>query len=176
MTKALKGEAGLTYGSLWSVSRYVRAPASEAQRLEAFNALIGDVAPPLRSDVIALGPNAAAYANFYNAVLLLNLYTEPAQARDEAQVNPALDDPAFRARASAVAKDSLMGSDGQRSFDTMRVMVDVLKEMQHGDALVALNQARATFAANRNSYPAASQPYVDDLIRRIDVATTPYFR
>lgn len=176
MTKAIKGEAGLTFGSLWSVTRYVRGPATEAQRLEAFNVLIGDVAPPLRSDVLALNANAGAYANFYNAVLLLNLFVEPAQQRDEIQVNPLLDDPAFRARVIQVAKDSLMSSDGQRSFDTMRVMVDVLKEMQHGDALIALNQARSYFATNRNSFPVASQPYVDDLIRRIDVATSPYFR
>ncbi|MFT3709799.1 MAG: zinc-dependent metalloprotease [Archangium sp.] len=176
MTKQLKGERDLTFADVFSVTRYVRAPATEAQRLEAFNALIGDVAPPLRADVTALSPNAAAYANYYNAVLLLNLFTEPANVRDETQVNPSVQDAAFRARAVQVAKDSLLGSDGNRSWETMRVMVNVLKEMQHGDAMIALTQARSYFSTNRNAYPVASQPYVDDMIRRIDAATTPYFR
>lgn len=161
---------------MFLITRYVRGPSNEAQRLEAFNALLGDVAPPLRADVIALGPNAAAYADFFNALLLSNLFVDPAERRDEIQVAPLLNDPAFRARAVQVAKDSLMGSDGYRTWGTMYVMVDVLKAMQQGDAMVALTQARSYFATNRNNFPVASQPYVDEMVRRIDVATTPYFR
>ena len=42
-------------------------------------------------------------------------------------------------------------------------------------ALLALTAARAHFAANRDGYTAASQPIVDDLIRRMDIAMSPYF-
>lgn len=175
MRVALTGATQVQYRDIFPITRYVRGAPTEAQRLEAFNALIGDTAPPLKPEVLALNANAGAYANFYNAVLLLNLFVDPAPYRDEIAVDPLLNDPAFRARAIEVAKNSLMGSDGQRTLQTMRVMVNVLKAMQHDDALVALNQARATFAANRAAYPANVQPLIDDLIRRIDVATSPYF-
>lgn len=172
---ALAERSQLTYGQIFAITRYVRGAATEQQRLEAFNALIGDVAPPLAADVTALGPNAAAWANLYNALLLENLFVAPQGYRDDIAVNPPLYDAAFRARVVEVAKNSLLGTDGNRSLDTMRTMVDVLKAMQHGDALTALASARATFAANRNSYPVATQPYIDDLIRRMDLAMSPYF-
>lgn len=172
---SLAERSQLTYGQIFAITRYVRGAANEQQRLEAFNALIGDVAPPLAADVTALGPNAAAWANLYNALLLENLFLAPQGYRDDIAVNPPLYDAAFRARVVEVAKNSLLGTDGNRSLDTMRTMVDVLKAMQHGDALTALASARATFAANRNSYPVATQPYIDDLIRRMDLAMSPYF-
>ncbi|MGV3619481.1 MAG: hypothetical protein ACO1OB_01615, partial [Archangium sp.] len=171
---AFKGQpldARIVYG----VTRYVRAPQTEAQRLEAFNILIGDTAPPMRADIIALDTYASRYAEYLNAAFLLNLFKETREYRDEIAVNPAFNDPAFTARVVTVARESLMSTDGQRTFDTMRMMVDVLKAMQNADAYVALTTARAYFANNRSSWPANVHPYIDDLIRRIDVATSPYF-
>ena len=175
MRQALLQQRDLTYLDMFPLTRHVRGAQDEAARLEAFNALIADTAPPLKPEIIALGPLAAAYADFYNAVLLTNLFVVPGDYRDEIQVNPPLQDPAFRARVVEVAKNSLQSSDGQRSLMTMRAMVDVLKAMQTDDALVALTSARASFVANRAAYPANVQVLVDDLVRRIDVATTPYF-
>ncbi|MDP2272702.1 MAG: zinc-dependent metalloprotease [Archangium sp.] len=166
----------LTLPDVFALTRYVRAPVSEAQRLEAFNALVSEVAPPLRADVLALGPHARAIADIYNALFLTNLFLDPAARRDEIGVNPYLEDPAFRARVIEVAKNSLLSSDNQRSFETMRLMVDVLKAMQHADALAALNSARASLVATRPNWPASVQPLADDLIRRIDVACSPYFQ
>ncbi len=173
--KALAAQQALLVTDVFPLTRHVRGAANEAQRLEAFNALIADTAPPLKAEVLALTPTAGAYANFYNAVLLSNLFLTGAANRDEIGVNPSLDDAAFRARVIEVVKNSLTGSDGQRSLDTMRVMVDVLKAMQQGDALIALNAARASFVASRANYPVSVQPLIDDLIRRIDLATSPYF-
>lgn len=175
LREALAERAGFTYGQVFPLTRYVRGAANEQQRLEAFNALIGDVAPPLKPELIALGVNAAGWANVFNATLLSNLFLAPVEYRDELGVNPLLNDPAFRGRVIEVTKNSLLSSDGYRSLDTMRTMVDVLKAMQHGDALIALTDCRAAFAAQRNNYPAGTQPYIDDLIRRMDVAMTPYF-
>ncbi|PZR12002.1 MAG: hypothetical protein DI536_16900 [Archangium gephyra] len=171
---AFKGQP-LDARAFYAVTRYVRAPATEAQRLEAFNILIGDTAPPMRADIIALDTYANRYADYFNAVFLLNLFKEGPEYRDEIAVNPAFNDPAFTARAVTVARESLMSTDTQRTFDTMRMMVDVLKAMQNADAYVALTTARSYFATNRNSWPSNVQPYIDDLIRRIDVATSPYF-
>ncbi len=174
--RAAFNAAPLDARHVWAVTRYVRAPVSEAQRLEAFNILVGDTAPPMRQDIIGLGQYANRYADFFNAALLANLFLEAPEVRDEIRVNPAMYDPAFSARVVTVARESLTSSDGQRSFETMRIMVDVLKAMQTADAYVALTTARSYFATNRNYFAAEAQPLVDDLIRRIDVACSPYFK
>lgn len=176
LRRDLAGTPGLTYADLFVMTRYVRGPQTEAQRLQAFNALVARTAPPLSADTLALGTDAAAYADLYNALFLHNLFVDPAGYRDPIGVNPALNDAAFRARVIQVVRDSLQGSDGHRSFETMRLMVDVLKEMQHNDALAALNGARASFVANRAAYDVSVQPLIDDLVRRIDAASSPYFR
>lgn len=161
--------------AVYAVTRYVRAAPTEVQRLEAFNILVGDTAPPMKAEVIALDTYANRYADYFNAVFLLNLFKETREYRDEIAVNPPMFDPAFSARVVTVARESLLSSDNQRSFETMRMMVDVLKAMQTADAYVALTTARSYFSTNRNSWPTTVHPYVDDLIRRIDVATSPYF-
>jgi len=53
--------------------------------------------------------------------------------------------------------------------------ISSIETMQRGDALIALTDARATSSANRSSYSPASLPYIDDLIRRMDLAMSPYF-
>jgi hypothetical protein len=166
----------ITFAQVHRLSRYVRAAPTEAQRLEAFNAMVADLAPPLSAEVQALGPNAAAWANQLNAAVMKNLFVDPVLYRDPIGIDPPLTDAAFRARVIAVARDSLMSSDGFRSFDTMRVMVDVLKAMQTPDALAALTSARAYFATNRAAFSPEVVPLVDDLIRRMDLAMSPYFR
>ena len=57
----------------------------------------------------------------------------------------------------------------------MRSMVTVLKEVQQTDAYLALGDARAHFASIRANQTPANQAVIDDLIRRIDLATSPYF-
>ena len=172
----LGGDASaMTYETLWSLTRYVRGPASEAQRLEAFNALMADVAPPMPAHVTALGAQAEAQADAYAQVFLRNLFVDPATHRDAVRVNPAMTDPAFVARSVEVAKNILLLSDGKRSFASMLVMIDVLKAMQHPEALAALRSARDALAASRASWVPANQPLNDELVRRIDLACSPYF-
>lgn len=174
LRQALTGQRGLEYADLWEVTRYVRAPRSEAQRLEALDLLVGDVAPPLKAEVIALGPTAGGYADFYNAVLLANLFAAP-KYRDPVQRDVAMDDASFRARLVQVARDALKGTDGYRSALTMRTMVDVLKAVQHADAYLALTDARGHLVSLRASATPQGQVTIDDLVRRIDLATSPYF-
>ncbi len=165
----------LTFGDIHRITRYVRGPQDEAQRLEAFNALIGDVAPPLQPAITGLSPNAAAWADAVAQIVLSNLFLDGAEYRDELQVNPSLVDATFRARVIAVAKGILTNSDRQRSFEARRTAVDVLKRMQTYDALQALIEAKAPIAAERATYNATGQALCDDLTRRIDVSISPYF-
>ena len=171
----MAGTGRFGYPDFHRITRYVRGPKDEAQRLEAFNVLMGDVAAPLKPEVVALGPDAAAYADLLAQLALSNLFLDGVQYRDEIQVNPALGDAAFRARVIAVAKDIIVNSDRQRSFEARRVAVDVLKRLQTHDAYTALLEAKAPIAAERATYSALGQALCDDLTRRIDLSVSPYF-
>jgi hypothetical protein len=171
----LAGTGSLTYGDLQQVTRYVRAPSSEAERLEAFNTLLGQLAPPLAPDVTALSTNAAAWADVLAATMLKNLFLDPAAWRDPIAVTPALTDATFRARVIEVSKNILVNSDQVRSFETRRVAIDVLKALQTADAYQALLDARASLVTERATYNALGQALVDDLTHRLDLACTPYF-
>lgn len=171
----IAGTGGFGYPDLHRITRYVRGPQDEAQRLEAFNVLMADLAPPLKPEILALGADAAGYADLLAMVALSNLFLDGVQYRDEIQVNPALADATFRARVIAVAKDLVVNSDRQRSFDARRVAVDVLKRLQTYDAYQALLEAKAPIAAERATYSALGQALCDDLTRRIDLSVSPYF-
>jgi hypothetical protein len=172
----LAGANNLTYGDIFRLTRYVRGPESEAQRLQAFNALIGDVAPPIQPGVTALGSNANAWADLLGGTLLANLFLDPAAYRDGVQVNPALTDDTFRARVIAVASGILTNSDGIRSFEMRRIAVDVLKVMQTNDAYQALLAAKTAITAERATLTAQGQALDDDLLARINAETSPYFQ
>ncbi|MEW5740862.1 MAG: zinc-dependent metalloprotease [Myxococcota bacterium] len=167
---------GVTYADIHTITRYVRAPSTEAQRLEAFNILMSEVAPPLRADVLAMGPNAEAWADTLAVAFLQNLFVDPAEWRDPIAANPYLGDPTFHARVVAVAKNMLINSDGHRFIANRRVVVDVLKAMQTNEAYDALVTARAALVTERSRYNAQGQAQMDDLIRRLDLACSPYFR
>ncbi len=167
---------GLSYWAIWGVSRFVRAPKDDAQRIEALNALMSDVAPPLSPEVLALSPTAAAHADYLAALLLQNLFTSTWQYRDEITLNPAMTDPAFAHQVAAMAKNIMINSDGHRSLDTRYSMVAVLKEMQSVAAYQALVSGRAALVTERAGYTPEDQALIDDLIRRIDLANSPYFR
>ncbi len=173
--KAISGKRDLQTQDAWPLTRYIRAPSSEAQRLEAFNLLIADTAPPLKPEIVALTPSAWAYADFYNASLLVNLFASPVAYRDPIGAAPLMNNVAFRSRVVEVARNSLKSSDNYRTGLTMRSMVTVLKEVQQTDAYLALGDARAHFASIRANQTPEKQAVIDDLIRRIDLATSPYF-
>ncbi len=165
----------LTYGDIWRLSRYVRGPVDETQRLAAFNALMGETAPPLSAATLALGTNAGPMADLVARVLLSNLFLDDPMYRDPIQVDPSVNDQTFRLRVIEVAKNILIDSDSQRSFESRRVAVDVLKRLQALEALQALNDARPVVVAQRANYNNYGQSAIDDLVRRIDLATNPYF-
>jgi hypothetical protein len=59
--------------------------------------------------------------------------------------------------------------------DSVVTMVDVLKVHQTYEAFVALRDAQALVESELESATAEDEPLVDDLLRRIDVALTPYY-
>jgi hypothetical protein len=78
-------------------------------------------------------------------------------------------------QALADLTSSLNNSDATYSFETRRAAVDILKMYQSNDAYNALRNARQSIAAAKATLSAADQALTDDLLARIDRATSPYF-
>jgi hypothetical protein len=171
---SLKGN--LYFNQIFPVTRYVRGGNNAAQKLQAFNILMGRVAPPLSAETVALSPRAALYGDLLARVFLRNLYLDPKTSRDEIATNPSLSDPAFRARLLAITKDILVNSDGYRTFESRRMMVDLLKLFQTLDSYQTLLDARAVLVEQRTAATDRGlQLALEDLMSRVDAASSPYF-
>jgi Met-zincin len=70
----------------------------------------------------------------------------------------------------------LTNSDGVRSFESRRQVVDLLSNRQTTDALTRLLAARTTIAAHVIGLSTVDAILTRDLLARIDHATSPYFR
>ncbi len=154
---------------------FVRA-GRDGQRLQALNLVFAQVQAPLTASSVAVGANAGAYADFLQSLLLSRLYVDPADQRGNITVNPPSTDADVQNALITLTNNDMMNSDGYRSFDEMRPTVDVLKAMQSLAALQVLENARTYWQGQRASQPANVQLAIDDLIARINVATTPYFQ
>ncbi len=132
---------------------------------------------------IAMGADAAkaavgkpTYAQTVDGLthmVLARLYLDPPAARGYIADLPSY--PEVNDAALADLAKSLGNADGTFSFETRRAAVDILKLFQSNDAYAALRSARATIAAARASLSADQQALTDDLLARIDRATSPYF-
>lgn len=71
----------------------------------------------------------------------------------------------------------LVNVDGVRSFESRRAMVDLLKARQNAEALAMLRDARAALVASLagGGMSATEVSLTQDLVARIDRATSPYF-
>ena len=80
-----------------------------------------------------------------------------------------------RSAGDVTVGSALVNPDSEFTFDTRRATVDILKLMQSESAYAQLRSARQTIADGESSLSTAEQALVDDLLARIDRATTPYF-
>jgi hypothetical protein len=73
------------------------------------------------------------------------------------------------------AKNFLINNDNSRSYATRRVLIDSLEAAQNTQAFLALVDARAQLVARLGSLGPTERALTQDLIARIDAATSPYF-
>jgi hypothetical protein len=150
---------------------YVRA-GSDDVATAAYAIAMGPAAPPAAADVLAQ-PGGPDYVDGLAARVLERLYLDDAAYQGYITGAPAsskIHDLAVRDLSGMLAN-----SDGARSFNTRRMVVDILKGMQTDDAYAALQSARVSIAAGKAGLAAEAQAQTDDLLARIDAATHPYF-
>jgi hypothetical protein len=159
-----------------SLLAYVRAGGSSAIRTQAYHVatdyVTGTAAPPPG----VIGSRVSLFSGYVNR----RLWLDPASSRGSGG-NAIVNDPPIGTDAALNALflgdegGWLRNTNGVTSFANRRTAVDVLKKVQTTSAFLELLNARADVLATA---PATSPnaELTADLLARIDVAVTPYFR
>ncbi len=157
--------------SINSLQAYVRAGATSSLRVRAADLVFGPVSAtsPLPGSIPAL-------VNLWGNFMQRRLFLDPSSARSSAansivQDPPLASDPDLRARLLPEVGGYLRNLNGAMSYSTRRRSVDILKKVQLLDAYAQLVTARGEIAPL-----APSDLQAQDLLLRIDQATTPYFQ
>jgi hypothetical protein len=150
---------------------YVRAAATPAARLSAWNHLMYGVGAPL--DAARAGnPQKAALADQQSRAVIKSLFLTPANGTMFAG---AATDPAVAPLALAQVGANLLDVDRVRSFETRRICVDALKKQQSAAAHETLLDAQAAVAAEKQAATGSRRALLTDLEARITRAITPYY-
>ncbi len=158
---------------------FLRAGESDKAN-QAFDLLTQAIAAPL-DPALAADPGYAGMADSLTQWLLTRIYLLPPEQRGGAvwRLVPINDpsDPAVVNRITEQLSLMLINEDSVRSFQTRRMIIDVLRSLQSTPALRALLSARAVLeaAVEAGTLEADAALLTDDLVRRIDAATSPYF-
>jgi hypothetical protein len=167
----LAGYYGYADYLLDAVLEFARAGASDDVDLDAYNlamALSKNLTPDQAANAMY-----ASSADGLAARVMSRLYLDDDAARGYIANDPW--SPAVTEAALADLSAFLDNADGVRSFASRRVFVDVLKHMQSDEAYAALRAARSSIAAARAAMTGDDANNTDDLLARIDQATSPYY-
>ncbi|QSQ15396.1 zinc-dependent metalloprotease [Myxococcus landrumensis] len=153
--------------------QWARAGTS-ADRRFAYNIAMAYVRPPVALPPDA-GPGFGAAADDLARRVLSRLYLDPVASRGAFNATPA-ESSAITPAAVADIHGILINVDGIRSFQSRRTMVDILKSMQSLGAYSALRQGRDTVATQAGTLSGTQKLLAEDLLARIDLALSPYYR
>jgi hypothetical protein len=134
---------------------------------EAFKVLTQDIAPPIAPAKLAI-PGYGKVINGLRKVTYQFIFIAPGLAP--------IQNPTFAAQMLGQMKGILENVDGIGDVFTRGQMIAQLKDLQTLEALTALTESRAKIAASRATLSGEQLVIANELIRQIDVATSPYFR
>lgn len=137
--------------------------------LEAYDRALGKAI----AATATASPNYAATVDGITHTVLARLYLDPASSRGyiaDLPQYPEVNSAAVTDLGAALANDASVFT-----FDTRRAAVDILKLMQSEEAFNALRAARDAVARSESQLSPQEQALTDDLLARIDRATSPYF-
>ena len=161
----------LLYWDYWlnNVLNYVRAGGSQGNAALALT--INSFTAPISPDVLKQ-PSMGAMLDLVAEWTYARMYVDPASYRGDIK-----NDPGATISQALIPqfKLNLANAEGFRSYETRRMMVDILKKLQDLKAYDALVTSRVQIAASRASLTGADAELTDDLLARIDAAVHPYF-
>jgi hypothetical protein len=160
--------------TLNAVLQFVRSGKNSQTKLDAWNIATQGVRAPIAPEVLASSPGYGLVADAASRRVLQRLYLDGASARGLFSQDPRTDallTPAMLTHLRAV----VLNVDGVRSPQSRRVAVDVLKKLQTYEAFAVLLEAHTELVASLPLLSGNARLAADDLARRIDAATSPYF-
>ena len=160
--------------TLNAVLQFVRSGKNSQAKLDAWNIATEGVRAPIAPEVLASSPGYGLVADAAARRVLQRLYLDGAAARGAFTRAPPADallTPALLQHLRAV----LLNVDGVRSMPSRRAAVDVLKKLQRFEALAILREAHAELVTSLPLLTGNARLAADDLARRIDAASSPYF-
>ena len=149
------------YGT--ELAAYART-GTPAEANAAWAALLDGIRAPIAD------PSHAAGADAVSAWLYREVFIAP-----QGQIQEPITDAAVLAAAATDGKAIILNTDGIRSYQTRRIVVDALKRAQNIDSYLALMQAKDTLASQLAWLSPTEQALTRDLIARIEAAVSPYF-
>jgi hypothetical protein len=157
-----------------NVLMYARAGWDPAIALKAYDIAIGPARAPISAENLAKDGYGAAVDELGRRVLR-KLFLDAPELRGMISDDPS--DEGVLKQVMRDLKDYVTNVDKIRSFATRRLTVDILKKFQTDEAYAALREAKAAILAAKSlgGMTAAEAAGTDDLLARIDRATSPYF-
>ncbi|WP_144369958.1 zinc-dependent metalloprotease [Myxococcus stipitatus] len=148
---------------------------TEQEQVRAYNLLMEQLRPPLQ---VPAGQGAAyvARANAMVLEVLGFLYVEELSPYYFPFPNPPPSTPAYTQAVLSDVKGILLDVDGVRDFATRRRMVEMLKAFQTLTAYGVLRDSHAELTARLPQLSGETLLGTLELIERIEVANSPYFR
>ena len=151
-----------------------------AERLVAWNLLVGDIKVPVPPQRLAAIPTYPDAANHLTRSLFTRLVPDAARPVPRTWNGIPVPLPPLDPVVGGLLRDELRGNllnlDGFRSFLTRRSSVDSLKTWQTLAAFNVLREARVALEPPAEPpLPPDQQALVEDLLARIQQAVTPYF-
>jgi len=155
------------------VAKYVRIGADDATRMSAWTQMIAPARLPLNR-AQAAQPGYAAFADNVFRYDITRLWLDAAALRGDVKVDPPAAG-ALYADAIDQLKLSLVDTNGVRSFETRRTVVDVLVHFQDVKALEVLNQARDALSTQLTNLSGDARANTQELLNRVTAAATSYY-
>jgi hypothetical protein len=147
-----------------------RVAATSQERLDAWHAALAPLQPPLPA-----GPASAARADQATMALITRLMTPSVSGTTTVPATPLPPDPALRAAVADSLGMIVVDAAAAYAFPTRRLAVDALRWLQDVAGYRALLDARAALTLARGTATGDNSLYLEDLVARIDSATSPYF-
>jgi hypothetical protein len=150
-----------------------------AQGLQAWQAIVSRLGVPVPQDETD-DPMYLRNIDTLMRVTLHRMFLAQARERLGMHLNPVADvrHPEVLGAVLEQLGRILINEDGARSFETRRMMVDILKKLQSVEALDVLRSSQTVVRAQLDLAPLdrAGRLQTEDLLVRIDNALDPYFQ
>ncbi|MDB4966614.1 MAG: hypothetical protein JWN44_2303 [Myxococcales bacterium] len=172
----------LTYGFFFPPDYYVngtlqfvRSSQTSTRMADAFKLAMKGLTIPADANLVATNMGYGSRVDMATQFVLNRLYLDLPANRGSFTSDPPLDS-TLTPLVMTELRGNLTNADQIRSYETRRMVVDILKKMQTQDAYNLLLAAKDALTQQLTTLTGNEKANTMDLIARIDAATHPYYK